>query len=517
MSHNRIPIVCLVLLALTASAFIATQLSSGQGPKQDNPPLKMKVLRDKAHVKYSPGQSEIAAFRKTLPQETERQLVDLIPKHVPIKIKIKKEKEAGFKDLSNEKWSREFELEVTNTGTKPIYYLYFHVMTDVKAAAGFQIIFPLYYGRNELGEITTKAEPTDVPINPGETVSLKIHPNMLNAWDYKRKKENRPLPKRLEVKLQFLNFGDGTGYVGSGATALPRAIPEEGSSAACRPSFRNDAFGWNEAPPGSPLSKMLALNLPAAIWPVNFFPSSGFETNTSSASLFDTCCPGTYCSMLSRSIDETCYTCPPQTRVGLAICSNPDAACLEATFGTFECIPPKSELEPFECQTVDLNPCGSPTPSPTPTPSPSPTPTPTPCPYALPSECPGGVPRDPCTNPDPPPAPGATPNPNPDGCPFGYEVINGACCVPTACPQPTSAPPSCPENEISFFTGPPICQWSDCFELLPNPSPTPTPASATVEYQRNCVEYYWVWYVSYDGGKTWEPTGQVEYAGCYYV
>ena len=227
MSHNRIPIVCLVLLAMMVSAFIATQLSSGQAPKQDSSPLKMKVLRDKTHMKYSPGQSETAAFRKTLAQENERQLVDLIPKHVPIKIKIKKEKEAGFKDLSNEKWAREFELEVTNTGTKPIYYLYFHVMTDVKAAAGFQIIFPLYYGRDELGEITTKAAPTDVPINPGESVSLKIHSSMLDAWDYKRKKENRPLPKRLEIKLQFLNFGDGTGYVGSGGTALPRAIPEE--------------------------------------------------------------------------------------------------------------------------------------------------------------------------------------------------------------------------------------------------------------------------------------------------
>jgi len=40
---------------------------------------------------------------------------------------------------------------------------------------------------------------------------LVIHPDMLNAWDYKRKHENRPLPKRLEVKIEFLNFGDGTG------------------------------------------------------------------------------------------------------------------------------------------------------------------------------------------------------------------------------------------------------------------------------------------------------------------
>src|SRR5690348_5628513 len=162
MSHNRIPVVCFVLLALTASAFIATQLSSGQAGKKDKP-LTMKVLREKTHVKNMPGPWEIAAFKKTQPQEEERELEDLIPKHVPIKIKIKKEKEAGFKDLKNEQWAREFELEVTNTGTKPIYSLYFHVWTEVKGRSGSRVMFPLYYGRDELGDIANKAEPTDVP------------------------------------------------------------------------------------------------------------------------------------------------------------------------------------------------------------------------------------------------------------------------------------------------------------------------------------------------------------------
>src|SRR6185503_6320575 len=202
-------------------------------------------------------------------------------------------------------------------------------------------------------------------INPGESVSLKIHPSMLNAWDYKRKKENRPLPKRLEVKFQFLSFGDGTGYVGSGATPLPRAVQEEGGSAACPPSFQIDAFGWNEAPPGSSLSKLLAFNLPAAVSPVNFLIASELETNTSSASLFDSCCPGVNCSMLTHSFDRTCVNCPPQNRVGLAICSNPDATCLEAIFGAFECYMPPYDVDPFTCQKLDLDSCGtSPTPSP---------------------------------------------------------------------------------------------------------------------------------------------------------
>lgn len=232
MSHNRIPIVCLVLLALTTSAFIATRLTTGQATQAKNRPLKMKILRDKTHVKTSPGPWEIAAFKRTLPQEDERQLEDLIPKHVPIKIKIKKEKEAGFKDLKNEKWGWEFELEVTNTGTKPIYALDLYVVTDVRAAAGFRIVSLLTYGRNELGDIRMKAEPNDIPIQPGEGVSLKFHPSQLNAWDYARKKENRPLPKHLKVELQFLNFGDGTGYVGTTAAPLPRKTPEDGGSVA---------------------------------------------------------------------------------------------------------------------------------------------------------------------------------------------------------------------------------------------------------------------------------------------
>src|SRR5215212_9334732 len=55
----------------------------------------------------------------------ERELEDKIPKHLPIKVKIKKEKEKEFKDLKNDKWIRDFQLEITNTGNKPIYFLSF--------------------------------------------------------------------------------------------------------------------------------------------------------------------------------------------------------------------------------------------------------------------------------------------------------------------------------------------------------------------------------------------------------
>src|SRR4028118_1708036 len=48
-------------------------------------------------------------------QKEERELEDKIPKHLPLKIKVK--------NLNNEKWARDVEVEVTNTGDKPIYHL----------------------------------------------------------------------------------------------------------------------------------------------------------------------------------------------------------------------------------------------------------------------------------------------------------------------------------------------------------------------------------------------------------
>lgn len=149
-------------------------------------------------------------------------LDDQIPKHLPIKIKIKKEKEAAFKDLKNERWARDFELEVTNTGEKPIYMLSLMLVTDLKAAAGFRIIAPLVYGK--LGKITDKAESEDIPIKPGETYIFKIHPGQLNAWDTSQRTEHRPHPTKIEVMFEALSFGDGTGYVGEDGEAIPNRL-----------------------------------------------------------------------------------------------------------------------------------------------------------------------------------------------------------------------------------------------------------------------------------------------------
>ena len=144
----------------------------------------------------------------------ERIFENKIPAHIPIKIKIKKEKEQSFKDLKNEKWLREFELELTNTGDRPIYYLDITMDTEVKyEGSGPEIVFPLRYGRAELGDIVTKATSDDVPIKRGETIILQAQ--SVEAWETGVRENRWPEATKFKAEIQILSFGDGTGYFGT--------------------------------------------------------------------------------------------------------------------------------------------------------------------------------------------------------------------------------------------------------------------------------------------------------------
>lgn len=158
-----------------------------------------------------PLTSSIAALQEG------RVFENTIPKHVPIKVKIKKEKERSFRDLNNEKWIGEFELELTNTGDKPIYYLDLLLVSDVKLGGNF-LVFPLAYGRAALGDIVSKAGPDDIPIKSGETLVFKIHPGQITAWGKSVREGKHPEARRLQIRLESLSFGDGTGLFGNSGT-----------------------------------------------------------------------------------------------------------------------------------------------------------------------------------------------------------------------------------------------------------------------------------------------------------
>jgi len=143
--------------------------------------------------------------------QRERVLESLIKKQLPVKVNIKKEKEASFKNLNNPNWLREFELKVTNTADKPIYFLDIELISDVKIG-GQSLDFGLIYGRPELGDVISKARPDDVPIKPGESYVFKIHPGQVPVWEQKVREGTLPDATKILVAFQTLSFGDGTGF-----------------------------------------------------------------------------------------------------------------------------------------------------------------------------------------------------------------------------------------------------------------------------------------------------------------
>ncbi len=172
----------------------------------------------------------------------ERIFENKIPAHIPIKIKIKKEKETSFKDLNNEKWLREFELEVTNTGDKSIYYLEIVMDTGVKFdGSGPEIVFPLTYGRPELGDIVTKATRDDVPIKPGETIILTTR--QATAWEMGIRDKRWPEATKFKAEIQVLSFGDGTGYWGTELYPRQGDRKRPGRMTSCRSRQKREQGG----------------------------------------------------------------------------------------------------------------------------------------------------------------------------------------------------------------------------------------------------------------------------------
>ena len=175
------------------------------------------------------GASDPIAAQQTPVPPTERQIENTIPKHVPIDVKLTKKKEKNWKDLKNENWAQDFELEITNTGDRPIYAFYLLVLFDVPTYVQDQVVddqfvAPIRFGRAEIHDPRVKPKADDVPIKPSESMTFKIHPNQLLAWD-KNRGHGRRSPTKAQIKLEWLNFGDGTGLVTNEGVPFPRKAP----------------------------------------------------------------------------------------------------------------------------------------------------------------------------------------------------------------------------------------------------------------------------------------------------
>jgi hypothetical protein len=421
----------------------------------------------------------------SIAQSTERELEDTVPKHLPIKVKIKKEKEKAFKDLKNEKWVRDLEIEVTNTGDKPIYCLSLNlILPEIKAPNGYNIIFPLFYGRSQLGDIETKAEPDDIPIKPGETYIFKIGEGNALGWEAFKRKENWPHPKKVILHFQILSFGDGTGFLGTSGTPFPYAPKERSSLGRCEPGPNKgdpEAIELQHAPLGGQPKTPLMDILPASFLPVNFLsPELSKPDYLKPNPQPQTCCPSDQCLRSKARTETSCLGCPPVDRLDAKPCSDPSGNCLLPTYGSITCIIPDTGKE-YLCLQVDYDLCGgtapTPTPFPTATTEPTATPEPTPCPLVC-SESYPSIAAEPCTT----DYLGIEP-----GCPFRYQRV-GNCCRPIPCPSPRPTPLPC--DGTLTWQEEPICAWF-CSPNLPDPPP-PDGSGGTEYTSSYCSSYYLV-------------------------
>jgi hypothetical protein len=316
----------------------------------------------------------------------ERVLEDKIPKHLPIKVKIKKEKEKAFKDLQNEKWARDLELEVTNIGDKPIYFLDFElVLPNVKSPSGYEIGFPLRYGRLDLIKLDTPLLPEDVPLLPGQTHIFKIREENAEGWEKFTAREKIPKdePRRLQLEFYFLRFGDRTGFRSFTGVPFPNPSKKRSSNAPCKEQKGQSAAVAvvavrSHSPDSS--AKLSSSFLPANFLPVNF-SSAEMMNSLSGRPPFQSglCCPGTSCGYRK----ESSYTCICKSNASLTIatsCEDPDGICSIDRRVDVVC-------SDGVCPEFFLNACANPEPTPLPTPYPTPEPTPEPSPTPCPLQC----------------------------------------------------------------------------------------------------------------------------------
>ncbi len=189
------------------------------------PPILKRVFQMKPQ-NFSYLTSVILLFISsfTVISQSERSFDNLVPEHLPIKVKLKAEKETAVKDLNNRLWTKDLELEVKNTGNKPIYFLSFvFTLPEVRMPDNNLFGFSFWYGRTAFAEdFRTKPSPKDVPIGPGETRTFLLPRYKIEGWERDAEDPDTINPTRFEILLNYLSFADGTGFDGPNGTAYDK-------------------------------------------------------------------------------------------------------------------------------------------------------------------------------------------------------------------------------------------------------------------------------------------------------
>jgi hypothetical protein len=233
LSSKRIQLLLAAVLAISSTLLVVTAYKVSSTITAPSRVLTAKLIRRHDKIKDKLSSEDLKLLRGQEAPKEERVLEDKLPKYLPIKVKMKADKEKAFKDLDNDFWQRDLELEVENTGKKPIYYMVLIVhMPELTYGQGHMII-DLRFGDKKFMNFATGAKLEDFSLKPGKTCTLKIR-QPLDWKEYSHDMPQWPKPKQLLLKFQEISFGDGTGFRSSYDGPWPPPEKKPGLSA-CLP------------------------------------------------------------------------------------------------------------------------------------------------------------------------------------------------------------------------------------------------------------------------------------------
>jgi hypothetical protein len=149
-----------------------------------------------------------------------RPVVCTIPARLPFKAVVVNQERVA--DPKNEHWLRDLEVELTNTGTKPIYFVSLRLSLVGAKLAGLNPAFRLTFGSSHLESLTAVPRPEDVALAPGASTVIRMPESDALLWEsWKEQGIATDEPKRLVINLHQLSFGDGTGLVGREGKPIP--------------------------------------------------------------------------------------------------------------------------------------------------------------------------------------------------------------------------------------------------------------------------------------------------------
>jgi hypothetical protein len=120
-----------------------------------------------------------------------------------------------IRNAQSDHFLRDVEIEIKNITNKPIYYVCLYIQfPNIKVESRGYYAFSLHYGDTRFDRVAELASPQDQPIPPGGTITLTVPSDIWEGFEWYKNEKNLPpaATNTVEIRLEEVSFGDGTGY-----------------------------------------------------------------------------------------------------------------------------------------------------------------------------------------------------------------------------------------------------------------------------------------------------------------